>query len=605
VTAPTSPTTSPPALYPSHDALPPPPPPAPATLLVVFAIFRARLRAMWNTLRRSGGRRVAVRLLVVALVTAFVVVPATALLVALVRYDARINPSEAARYPPAILLVVALLLLFSNFAATLHALYFSPTLPLLLVAPVPLRAVFVVTLAEGAVAAPFVLLLGAFLLAACGIGTGAGPGYYLVAATALLLTAATVAAFTQLLVTATARVVPARRARELLTLVGAVLSVVAYGAYYLSRFGSRPTRGGDVAALREGIDRLEPASRLLPPGWAGRAVAAAQTGDTLAAVGWLAAATLAAVLVVELAARVFRRAYLVGWSAVRGVAPGRAETPGRGAVLDRLLDPASPPVRAIATKEIRTLLRDTQRLSTVVRSAGFAVVYLVLFVFGGGNGAATGRTFGAGGAGAGDALFWGRAVFVAFVIGGVASGVSAYTFGAEGAQFALYRLAPVTARSLLLAKWLAGAVLVAPVALVLAVGVGVFLGGGVVNTALLALFTLWYALGSTANAVATAAIGARFDGTRPDRATTWTGGLARLGFSALFFVGSLLLWGAVVFPMDSRVPFTPSQLAAYAPPRLVIALVGAAMAGGGLAFAFTLGVARLRHLLRPVEVETR
>lgn len=598
----TAPTTLPPAMYPPPGTLPPPPPSTPATLSVVFAILRARLRAAWNTLRRGGSRRVVVRLLVAALVIAFVVVPATALLVALVRYDARINPAEAARYPPAILLIVALLLLFSNFAATLHALYFSPTLPLLLAAPVPLRAVFLVALAEGAVAAPFVLLLGAFVLVACGIGTGAGATYYLVAAVALLLVAAFVAALTQLVVTATARVVPARRTRELLTLVGAVLSVVAYGAYYLSRFGSRPSRGGDLAALRSVVDRLDPASRLVPPGWAGRAVAAALAGDALAAVGWLAAAALATVLVIELAARVFRRAYLVGWSAVRGVAPGRAETPGRGATLDRLLAPVSPPVRAVAAKEIRTLVRDTRRLSTVVRSAGFALVYLVLFVFGGGsNGFTPGRSFGMGGAGGADVLFWSRAVFVAFVVGGLASGVSAYTFGAEGAQFVLYRLAPVSARSLLFAKWLAGAVLVAPVAVALAVGVGVFLRGGVVNIALLALFTLWYALGSVANAVATAAIGARFDGVRPDRATTWGGGVARLAFSALFFVGSLLLWGAVVFPVSARLPFIPAGFAEYAPPRLAIALVGAAVAGGGLAFALSLGAARVRRLLRPVE----
>jgi len=587
-------------------ASPPARPPLPAssqpwrtTVPMTVTVLRARTRAMWNSARHTpGGRQRITRAVIFTLIGIGFVGPVFAGVVLLLRYDVAREPLEALRYPPAIFAVVTLALLFTNFPATLNALYYSPTLPLLLTAPVPFRTVFTVTLIEGALAAPLVLGLALLALVAYGLGVGASVAYYLVVVVGLIATAAFVTALTQLLVTATLRVIPAQRAKEALTLLGAVITVAAYGVYYSTRFARGQAGGDGTATLRSIVDRITPIARVLPSGWAGFSATAAQRGDAPGLVLWLGALLAATALILGIAASVFRRAYLVGWSATR-TAPSRRATDGvRESALDRLGAGWSPQVRALATKEVRTLVRDTKRLSILVRSAGFALVYLFVFVLGGNGGGGRGALTATGVTG-----FWFRSLFVAFVVGGLASGVSAYTFGAEGRQFALYRLAPVTARTLLFAKGVAGGLFTVPAGFVLAVAVGAFLGGTPGQIAVLVLFTLWYAIGSTVNAVATAAIGAQFDGSRPDRATNFGGSLVRVVVSALFFFGSLLFWGALVFPNDTRLPVVGGVAGNYAGMRVALAVLGAALAIGGLTVAVTIGSARLTRLLRPVVTE--
>jgi len=602
------PVASPPARLPSPPL--PPPPPLRTTVPMTATVLRARLRASWNSARRTqGGRRRVMQAVIFTFVALLILGPIFAGIALLLRFDAARNPAEALRYPPAIFVVAALALLFTNFPATLNALYYSPTLSLLLAAPVPFRTVFTVTLIEGALAAPFVLGLALLALIAYGIGVGAGIAYYLIVVIGLIATAVFVTALTQMLVIGALRVIPAQRAKEGLTLLGAIVTVAAYGVYYSTRFarggfggnGGGNGSGTAITTLHDAVDRIIPVARMLPPGWAGFGAAAAQRGDVIGLVAWLVALLGATAVVIALAANVFRHAYLVGWSAIRTAPSRRVANDARTGTLDRIGSGWSPQVRAVAVKEVRTLVRDTRRLSVLVRSAGFALVYLFVFVFGGNQGGGRGGSF----IGA-NTDFWFRALFVAFVVGGLASGVSAYTFGAEGQQFALYRLAPVTARTLLFAKWLAGMLFTAPIGCVLAVGVGIFLGGTPGQIIVLTLFTLWYALGSTANAVATAAIGAQFDQNRPDRSTNWSGSVVRLGVSMAFFLGSLLFWGALVFPGSARIPYTGGTAADYGGVRLIAAVVGAVLALGGLALAASVGSARLTRLLRPpVAEETR
>ncbi len=584
---------------PTRPPLPASPPPLRTTAPMTVTVLRARVRAAWNSARHTpGGRSRVTRAVIFTLVGIAFLGPVFAGIVLLLRYDAAREPVAALRYPPAIFAVMTLALLFTNFPATLNALYYSPTLPLLLAAPVPFRTVFTVTLIEGALAAPLVLGLALLALVAYGLGVGAGVAYYLVIVIGLVATAAFVAALTQLLVTATLRVIPAQRAKEALTLLGAVITVVAYGVYYSTRFARGQIGGDGTATLRGVVDRITPVARVLPPGWAGLSAAAAQRGDAFGLVLWLGALLLATALMVGIAANVFRRAYLVGWSATRTAPSRRATGAARESALDRLGAGWSPQVRALATKEVRTLVRDTKRLSILVRSAGFALVYLFVFVIGGNRGGGRGAP-----TATGDTGFWFRSLFVAFVVGGLASGVSAYTFGAEGRQFALYRLAPVTARTLLFAKGVAGSLFTVPAGSVLAVAVGAFLGGTPGQIVVLALFTLWYAIGSTVNAVATAAIGAQFDGSRADRATNFSGSLVRVVVSALFFFGSLLFWGALVFPRNARLPVIGGVAGDYGTVRVALAAIGAVLAIGGLAVAVTVGAARLTRLLRPAITE--
>ncbi|MDQ6603754.1 MAG: hypothetical protein M3Z19_13615, partial [Chloroflexota bacterium] len=479
---------------------------------MIGTIARVQWRATVNSVRRtSTGRR---RFLSGAL---FTIIFAGALglplfvgLVLFFRSEVRTSPDTVTRYLPIIFVVVTLFMLFGNFVATLSTLYFSPTLPLLLAAPVPTRTVFAVALANGSVGTPFALLATLLALVAYGIGVGVGVAFYPVAIIGMLAVSALVAAVTQILIVGLLRIVPARRVREALTLLGAVMSVLAYALWYGSSAG-RGRAAGVAGRFQTVTDRTQPLARWTPPGWAGNAAAATQAGDAVAALGWSLLLFVATGALIGCAYALFRRAFLVGWSGTREVAPRRSATRHTASLLDRISTPWSPPVRAIAIKEIRTLVRDTKRLSIIVRSIGFVFVYLFLFIFR--------RT--ASGVGTSlptEANSWLRLlILITFLLMGLSNGVSGYVFGTEGTAFGLYRLAPIAATTVLVAKWLAGVCLVAPFSMIVALGAAVWLRGGPGEIALAPVIALSYTLGLAAIRVAAAAISPRFDAPQPNR----------------------------------------------------------------------------------------
>jgi ABC-2 type transport system permease protein len=557
---------------------------------MIGAVARARWRITWNAVRRPNAmqRRTRVRLIVIPLLLIVFASPLFVGIAAGVRYGTAHDPATVRHYLPLVFIGVFFLTLFGSFPTTLTALYFSPTVPLLLTAPVPLRTVFITALSESALAAPIVLLLSLALLIAYGIGAGAGIAFYLVAIVSILLTVLFVAALTQILVVGLLRIIPARRAREGLTLLGALLSIGAYAVWYGSRGG--PGRLNGNGRFQTIADRFEPWSRWLPPGWAGRGSEAAQIGAWPAALGWLTLLALGTAVLGGAAYALFVRAFLVGWSATREAAPRQHGAARARVGIERFGVGWAPPVRAIAVKEFRTLVRDTKRLSVVVRSVGFMCVYLFFFLFRGGSPG----TLQAG------LWFWLRLLIaITALLFGLTSGVSGYSFGAEGTQFGLYRAAPLPPRSLFLGKWLAGVAIAAPVAVALTVGIGFWLHGSGGQLALLPLVALWYALGTSAIAVASAAIGPRFDAAQPNRATGAAGRLASAVASALFLAGSFVLWGGIALLTTAA---TNDDFGDFQRQKgLIGALVGvgALLAAGTVSAVCTTAMGRIRTLLAP------
>ncbi|MDQ6907649.1 MAG: hypothetical protein M3176_12550, partial [Chloroflexota bacterium] len=403
---------------------------------------------------------------------------------------------------------------------------------------------------------------------------------------------ALVAAVTQILIVGLLRIVPARRVREALTLLGAVMSVLAYALWYGSSAG-RGQAAGVAGRFQTVTDRTQPLARWTPPGWAGNAAAATQAGDAVAALGWSLLLFVATGALIGCAYALFRRAFLVGWSGTREVAPRRSATRHTASLLDRISTPWSPPVRAIAIKEIRTLVRDTKRLSIIVRSVGFVFVYLFLFIFR--------RT--ASGVGTSlptEANSWLRLlILITFLLMGLSNGVSGYVFGTEGTAFGLYRLAPIAATTVLVAKWLAGVCLVAPFSMIVALGAAVWLRGGPGEIALAPVIALSYTLGLAAIRVAAAAISPRFDAPQPNRSTGQVGSLAGLVASGLFALGSFVCWAGIVLP---TIPATTSGLRAVkGQPAIVVAvaLAGGIIALGSTATIWTIARRQLARLLAP------
>ncbi|NTV65833.1 MAG: hypothetical protein HGA65_20180, partial [Oscillochloris sp.] len=140
-----------------------------------------------------------------------------------------------AALPGVILLGALLMLLLSSFSGLLSSLYLSGDMDMLLAAPVPMRAVFVVKFFGGLLNQYLILfaLIGPVLLG-YGQGLHYGPLYFLCAILTLLLLPLLPAGVGALLLMAVVRVLPARRAREIVSVIGGLIGI---SFYILSQFG--------------------------------------------------------------------------------------------------------------------------------------------------------------------------------------------------------------------------------------------------------------------------------------------------------------------------------------------------------------------------------
>jgi ABC-2 type transport system permease protein len=295
-------------------------------------------------------------------------------------------PSDPAPYlaaVPSVVLLAALgLLVFSSFSSLLNSLFLSGDMDMLLVAPVPMRAVFVVKFFGGLLAQYLLLaaLLGPVLLG-YGQGMGYGPLYHLSAVIALLLTPLLPAGVGALLVMAVVRVLPARRAREIVSILGGLVGV---SFYLLSQLG------GQVAgrvATPENLGALLAADMpLLPSAWAGRALVAAGEGETLPLLFYGGLFVLASLAVFAGCLLLAERLYYAGWSnlAAEGGRISRARRderqprPGEPQGLslgDRLLAPLPRQSRAIFIKDLRLFSRDLRNLQALIFPVALAAIW--------------------------------------------------------------------------------------------------------------------------------------------------------------------------------------------------------------------------------------
>jgi hypothetical protein len=195
---------------------------------------------------------------------------------------------------------------------------------MLLTRPVPMRAVFIVKFFSGLLPQYGLLfvLLGPVLL---GYGHAMGYGWlYLLAALAtLLLLPLLPIGLGALLVMAVVRVIPARRARDIVSVLG---GIVALSFYILSQFAP------EVAPYIADIDNLATLQGLnlpvLPSAWAGRALIAAGDTALLTLVVYGGLFVLLSLLVFIGCLLLAERLYYAGWSnmAIQGGKPRRAST---------------------------------------------------------------------------------------------------------------------------------------------------------------------------------------------------------------------------------------------------------------------------------------
>jgi hypothetical protein len=308
-----------------------------------------------------------------------------------------------------------------GLADILYQLYLASDLELLMVAPVPNPAIFVVKLMQCSRATLLPAILTGGLLTALGIARGAGAPYFLFAWLMILAAMGTATAAMMSLVILLGRWIPAQRARSWLPVTLALLSMLLVPlqqpvTHWLLGQGSL------VAFINQALVELKPMV-LLTAGFGGMTLL-----TSLIAYG------------------IFDRAFYNGWNRFQEV-PSRRQV-GRRSVLARLTRPLPAPFRFILVKEWLMLARTPQALLNLAQPVVMSTVVATFAAAGG----ATMR----------PALFWIILMFLGFHLT-FSGGTVQTAIALEGRNLALMQSAPVRlstiVRSKFWATWLPGALI--------------------------------------------------------------------------------------------------------------------------------------------------
>ena len=348
-------------------------------------------------------------------------------------------------------------MLLTSFGVLLQALYLSGDMDFLLATPVPIRAVFIAKLLQ-AILPNFALiaLFGLPLLFGLGVSGGYNILYYpltLLAMTVLSLSAAGVAS---LLVMLVVRLLPPRRAAEILGFIGALLGFVcSQTGNFSNSFRDNMNFSGEQAA--DLILRSNTA--WLPLNWAGQGLVALGEGQWLMGVLLLGVTLSAASLVFWFTLATAERWYYSGWAGMQVVARKkvvrRAPSITENSFQLGLTRFLSKPVLAIVQKDFLTLRRDLRNLSQLVSPVIFGAMYTILMLRSGGEPPA--------GRGEAPTLFiesfrlalaYGNVGMSLFVGWMLLSRLSGMGFSQEGKNYWMLKAAPVRASHLLAGKFL-------------------------------------------------------------------------------------------------------------------------------------------------------
>ncbi len=260
---------------------------------------------------------------------------------------------------------------------SLSTFFLSEDLRLLLPAPVPRERLFHSRFARTVGQSSW--MVAAFLLPVLlGIGLArcAPAGYYLTAVAAVLPFVVIPSALGAVVTLALVSVFPARRARDVLMLMGLVFAVAIV---LLLRF-IRPERLLDVQALPDltafFATLQSPISPFLPSFWAGESLFAGLRGRADALhLGALWTSALAGTI---LARAAYGRWYFAAWTKAQQARKARFT---RLAMLERLAArlPVDSARRALLVKDLKVFLRDTSQWSQLLLLLALAFVYVYNF----------------------------------------------------------------------------------------------------------------------------------------------------------------------------------------------------------------------------------
>lgn len=501
----------------------------------VFSDLRILLRPKLLAARRRRGPRGRVgRLLVLVGVGAaawpFIYLGVVRLLGTL-RGVEEIGPLLANRLLGLGLLLFLGILLLSNLVAALSSFFLAHDLYAIRSAPVDWLSVYSARLLETIVSSSWmVLLILVPVLAGYGRVYGGGIQFVAVVIAAmipfLLIPAAIGSAVTLLLV----RLVPARRSRDMLAIIG----LVAAALLVLVLRALRPERLVNPETFRNLIDFLTvlrgPATPWLPSGWGADAMMGSLDGSLDPFHLILLWSTAAAAFVIG--AALHHRLYPACFTKAQEGSEQRLHRTLGWVWLERLLGPLGVQRRELILKDIRIFFRDPTQWSQLIILAVLVVVYVYnMRVLPLHSGAMITRFLII-------LVVFLNLALTGFILAAIAARFVFPMFSLEGRTLWLLRSAPVDTGTLLATKFRIGVVLLTGLALVLSITTGILLRvpGGLFALNLLAI--VGFGAAFTAQALAWGILYPQFESENAAQIPTSLGGL-------LFMLGALATLGLV------------------------------------------------------------
>lgn len=430
---------------------------------------------------------------------------------------------------------------FSGVVTSLSTFFLSEDLKLLLATPVSTARLFHARLARTVAQASWMVVVFLLpVLLGLGVARCAGWRFYAAALLAVLPFVVIPATGGALVTLVLVNVFPARRARDILMLMGllfagAVVMLLRFmKPERLLKVESLPDITGFFATLQS------PVTPLLPSFWAGEAIFSGLLGGFDAVhLGALWTTAFAIVVAVRLA---YGAWYFTGWSKAQEARKARFT---RLVLLERIVHrlPVAPATRQLVLKDLKVFLRDTTQWSQLLLLLALALVYLYNF-----------RVLDLDRIPYMSGIVKNAYAFVnlglaGFVLSAVAVRFVFPAVSAEGAAFWVIRTAPVSLRAFLLSKFAIGLVPVVVLAEGLTVTANQFLGAEPFLKVLCAVAVPFLSVALVALATGMGARYPRFAAENLTQVAGSHGGVAFMILAVLFLITEvgLLAWPSFLY----------------------------------------------------------
>ena len=422
--------------------------------------------------------------------------------------------------------------LFWGMGGLLGQLYLNSDMELLLAAPIRRRDIFLLTVVESTRSVFLPAALALAVLIGFGIAGGATALYYVWMALAIIAMLILLVTLSMLLIMLVMRVVPVKRARELLTFIWVIFfGGLWFGWMLLSR------RGNMFDSLLQSQDTLVQVGSAVgwsPAGWAAHSLVELLSGQWTAFAGHAGLLLVGAALSVALAYYVYDRTFYRSWGMMHEIPTRktrRVSTRARSETLLQRVARAMPwPAGEIALKDWTIIPRDLRWMTGLVMPLIVGVFYVYTFGF---SDDSVSQVFGAN--------YWLTLLLCPLIVFLFAASICLPAIGSEGKHMGLLRAAPLSVGGFMWGKVVSTGVVLTLFSLIIGMLVAMVLGVTGAALGLVIMQVFWFSVLFAMAGVAAGGIAPDFSADQPRRAAGVAGSYGLMLMAALFIVAHLAL----------------------------------------------------------------